>query len=474
MEHYAKVQNVNTVLPQQKFTSHARLDRWSPPWVVVTALIVAFGLFLTLDMVEHSYFGDLTKEQLRAFHFFRGFIATAGGMFVTWLIMRRKETVLIGLRNNFEEALVQRTAQLNGALLSEEQQRIRLDAILSSMAEALVELTDEGLIKSVNDEFERLLGVKRSQVIGTPATDFFVRFASNAGEVSLAHAVLEWHKHRTGAATYEHPNGARLILHWACSPMRIKAQTLGAVVTFVDLTETCRLREDLLCQREDFLGVINHRLRTPVIANLRANVLLLEGAFGALSAEQRKLVEAMRENSQDIDRLLKMLMDIYRYKNNHKTLQREVHSASTLIEECLSHLESKAKDRKLVFTTKLPTPDVLINVDKSEFIKLLSHLAENAVKHARETISVSAGVYDKHFAVVVEDDGPGIASEDIPRLFNRFYQVSAKGQYSAVTGTGLCLCAEIVRAHEGQLACDSKPGSGTRFTISLKPVSHRH
>lgn len=464
---------MNTVFSQQKVGSPGRLDRWSPPWVVVTALIVAFGLFLGLDMVEHKYFADLTKEQLRAFHFLRGFIATAGGMFVTWLIMRRKEAVLIALRNNFERALTQRTAQLNGALVSEEQQRIRLNAILSSMAEALIELNDEGLIKSVNDEFERLLGVNRSQVIGTPATDFFIRFASNSGEVSLAQAVLEWHKHRTGAAAYEHPNGSRFILHWACSPMRINAETLGAVVTFVDLTERCRLQEDLLCQREDFLGVINHRLRTPVLANIRANVLLLEGAFGALSGEQRQLVEAMRENSQDTDRLLTMLMDIYRYKNNHKNLQRENYSASILIEECVWQLESKLEDRKLVATTKLPTSDVLIYVDKPEFIKLLNHLAENAVKHARRTISVSANVYENQMEIVVEDDGTGIASEDIPRLFNRFYQVSAKGHYSAVTGTGLCLCAEIVRAHDGQLSCYSKLGSGTRFTIALKTVSSK-
>jgi two-component system sensor histidine kinase ResE len=459
---------VNTAFSRRKIASHSRLDQWSPPRVVLSALFVAFALFLGLDLLEHKYFADLTREQLRAFHFLRGFVATAGGMLVTWFIMRRKETVLITLRNHFEDALMHRTAELNGALVSEEQQRLRLDAILSSMAEALIELNDEGLIKSVNDQFECLLGVKRSQVIGEPAAAFLVRFTGTADQVPLAKAALEWHKHHTGSATYDHPSGQRLVFHWACSPMRINADTVGAVITFVDLTERCRLQEDLLCQREDFLGVINHRLRTPVLANIRANLLLLDGAFGTLSAEQRQLVEAMRENSQDIDRLLNTLMDIYRYKNHHKTLQCEPHAASTLIEESVSHLESKLRERNLVLEMQLPPKEVLVKVDKGEFVKLLSHLADNAVKHARGKICASANVYGECLEIVIEDDGAGIPAEDIPRLFDRFYQISAQGQYSAVTGTGLCLCAEIARAHHGRLSCNSKLGSGTRFTVTLK------
>lgn len=463
---------VSTVLFQQtaigKKGHEESVDRWSPPVVVVTALLVAFVLFLSLEIIEQSLFAELTRQQLRAFHFLRGFVATAGGMFFTWMIMRKKEAQLVELRNGVAQTLSIRTEELNEVLHSQEQQRTKLDAILASMAEALIEINEEGLIQSLNDEFERKLGIERKGVIGTTASEFFLQFIASTGETSLAQASLEWNKPRTGTATYEHPNGQHLVFHWACSPIRINAQTLGAVVTLVDLTERCRLQDDLSCQREDFLSVINHRLRTPVLANIRANVLLLEDAFGALTDQQRQLVQAMRDNSEDIDRLLTMLVDIYRYKNNHKQLQKEVHSAKMLIEDSLRRIQPKVQQRNFALSVALPADDLPVKVDKQEFLKLLGHLADNAVKHARSTISISAHLYEEQVHIVVEDDGVGISSEDIPRLFNRFYQVSSSGSYSAVTGTGLCLCAEIARAHDGRLSCSSEPKVGTRFTVTLK------
>lgn len=382
--------------------------------------------------------------------------------------MRRKEAQLVALRNSVEQTLSIRTAELNEVLHSQEQQRMKLDAILASMAEALIEVNKEGLIQSVNDEFERKLGIERKDVIGRTASEFFLQFAASPSETSLAQASLEWNKPRTGTATYERHYGQRLVFHWACSPIRINAQTVGAVVTLVDLTERCRLQDDLSCQREDFLGVINHRLRTPVLANIRANVLLLEDAFGALSDQQRQLVEAMRDNSEDIDRLLTMLVDIYRYKNNHKQLQKEIHSAKTLIENSLRRIQAKVRQRNFTLSVTLPADDLLVAVDEQEFLKLLGHLADNAAKHARSKISISAHLDDEQVHIVVEDDGAGISAEDIPRLFNRFYQVSASGSHSAVTGTGLCLCAEIARAHNGRLSCSSEPNLGTRFTVTLR------
>lgn len=452
---------------QKDLKTGVRLDRLPPAAVMAVALVLAFLVFVCLDCLEQTFLNDFTVQQMRAFHFVRGFLATAGGMSFVWLIMRRKEIILKGLRDKFAQALEERTLELNKALTDRERQRERLDAILASMADGLIEMNEFGTVMSVNRGFERQLGLTQTHLLEKKATDLAALFASAPGSMSILEALANPGVAHADEAFYEHPSGKRLILHWTCAPINSDFAEKGVVLTFTDLTETRRLQEDLSFQREDFLSVINHRLRTPVLANIRANALLLENAFGALSNEQQQIVRAMQDNSQDIDRLLNMLMDICRYKNNHKVLRRERHSVASLVEESVSHLRKKVEARRLTLNVHDGAINAKLRVDRQELLKLLGHLSDNAVKHARSSVTFSADVEDGKVQFSIRDDGTGLAQEDIPQLFTRFFQLSSGGRYAPVTGTGLCLCAEIARAHGGHLSCESEPGTGTCFILKL-------
>ncbi|HNB24041.1 MAG TPA: ATP-binding protein [Candidatus Melainabacteria bacterium] len=129
-------------------------------------------------------------------------------------------------------------------------------------------------------------------------------------------------------------------------------------------------------------------------------------------------------------------------------------------------MKLKASEKHLCLDIQVAT-DLIVEADTKELAKLLHHLMENAIKFARSRVVVSAAIIGHELAISIEDDGTGIAGEDLPHIFDRFYLLSSQGNFSAMTGIGLCLCAEIVRAHNGQIKCDSRPGQGTKFTVLL-------
>lgn len=227
------------------------------------------------------------------------------------------------------------------------------------------------------------------------------------------------------------------------------------------------LKAALLQQHEDFLAVLNHRLRTPVLAAHRIVSLLLEGQFGKLNQGQEEVVSLLNDNLAEIDRLTLMIMDIYRYRSSSKLLNMTEVEISNIV----SRVFSSRKKAKIPVVFNLENNNLSLWCDEREIFNMLSHLIDNAFKYARNSIKVSVHKNDAgQCTIAVEDDGVGIAEEDINDLFDRFYVMSSKGHYAPVTGAGLCLCAEIAKAHGGKITCTSIPGKSTRFEVSLPAV----
>ena len=222
----------------------------------------------------------------------------------------------------------------------------------------------------------------------------------------------------------------------------------------------------LINQREDFVLALKLRLMTPVQAIQKTLTHLLEDAYGELTPPQKEIVNLTIENNRDLDRLLVMLVALYRYQNGKLMLQKKMHKLLDLIdikEDEFLH----AKKKNINLSLQNPFADIELECDIDEARKVIGHLVDNAVKHARSNVSVCCEVKNQFAYIKVHDDGPGIAPEDVESLFKRFYYVSNHGKYSAGTGVGLCLCAEIAKAHDGTLTCESAIGHGAKFTLSL-------
>lgn len=231
-----------------------------------------------------------------------------------------------------------------------------------------------------------------------------------------------------------------------------------------------KAQTDLLNLREDFLAVMSHRLRTPILANERTVSLLLGGDFGTINPQQRQILSHLLENNRELDRLVRTLVDIYKYKNGVKelcTAEQDPISAMILV---IESMRSSAESRGIKLENRLVGKNCVIKCDIEEIAVCVSHIVQNAIRHARSNVVIDASADGPFLDITVVDDGPGVCAADRATIFDRFFVNSANGKYSAQTGTGLCLCAEVAKAHGGTLECASELGKGATFKLRLPLV----
>jgi len=234
-----------------------------------------------------------------------------------------------------------------------------------------------------------------------------------------------------------------------------------------------RMSRSVVQQREDFLRALKLRLSTPAMASHRALTHLLEGEYGELTTEQKQVVGLLADNCSELQHQLLMLVDLYRYQTGDVDLRLRTWTLDKLLRELETRLTVPATGNRLAVRYEAGDGGVAVECDFSELSRLFQHLLDNASTFARSEVTIKGTwLPAAHAAVIaVEDDGPGIPPEDLPRLFQGFQYVSETGKYYAGATVGLCLCAEIARAHGGTIAYESAPSGGARFVVSLPVIA---
>jgi two-component system phosphate regulon sensor histidine kinase PhoR len=244
----------------------------------------------------------------------------------------------------------------------------------------------------------------------------------------------------------------------------LRGDDRGYLVVFQDLTRLHQLQT----VRQDFISNISHELRTP-IASLRALVeTLSDGALEDSEAAHRFL----RHMEVEVDALSQMvqeLLDLARIESGKASLQLTKTAPLALFRRAVERLQMQATRAQLTLqiteTTELPA----VYVDGSRVEQVLTNLIHNAIKFTppKGSICVSAAANDSHTLLVkVVDTGVGIAPEDLPRVFERFYKAD-RSRSGGGTGLGLAIAKHIVQAHNGRIWVESRVGKGSTFYFTL-------
>jgi two-component system phosphate regulon sensor histidine kinase PhoR len=241
-----------------------------------------------------------------------------------------------------------------------------------------------------------------------------------------------------------------------------------------DLTEQERL--DRL--RSDFIANASHELRTP-LASLLGFIDTLQGAAKNDVNAQQRFLAIMGKQAERMARLIDNLLSLSRVEmRQHLRPQAHIDLAETL-RHVLATLEPLAAAARVTVHMDPVTPPAIILGDRDELVQVFSNLLQNAMKYGRTDgnvwISVTPLVEGgaRRFAVSVRDDGPGIASEHLPRLTERFYRAGANGGEKAGTGLGLAIVKHAVARHRGELRISSTVGEGSTFTVLLNEAPPR-
>jgi two-component system, OmpR family, sensor histidine kinase KdpD len=214
------------------------------------------------------------------------------------------------------------------------------------------------------------------------------------------------------------------------------------------------------------LRTVSHDLRTPLTAILTAGSALVEGELSR--ADRQELGEAIVEEAERLTALFEKLLDLSRLQADAAEPKRQWCSVEEVLRETADALDPERTRFRLSIDTNLP----LVRADAAQLERAFANLFENAARYSgAKPVSVRARVVGERLMVRVVDRGPGIAGEELTRIFEAFYQAPGKRTGHKGSGLGLAIVKGFIEANGGRVWAESLPGQGTSFVVAL-PVEH--
>jgi two-component system phosphate regulon sensor histidine kinase PhoR len=240
----------------------------------------------------------------------------------------------------------------------------------------------------------------------------------------------------------------------------------GAVAVLHDISE----KERSETTRRDFVANVSHELRTPLTCITGYVETLLDDQ--SVSSQTREFLMIILKNASRMNRLTEDLLALASVESGDYKLRLQKIKASTLVEEAVGSLAGLVIDSELNLEVGEAT-DEPVMADLDALSQVFGNLVENAMKYGKAGGRVRVGARQQEAMVefYVQDFGPGIAYEHLPRIFERFYRVDkARSRESGGTGLGLAIAKHIVHAHGGDIRCESELGFGATFLFRLPRV----
>ena len=223
--------------------------------------------------------------------------------------------------------------------------------------------------------------------------------------------------------------------------------------------------------KNDFLAVMSHELRTPLNAIIGYGSLLRDGIPDPATPGQHKQIERIGASAKHLLALIDEVLTLSRLELGRERITPTTIGVATLVEEAAAMMEPEARKKGLTLLIDVPEPDVTTVTDAGKLRQALVNLLGNAVKftdHGEVIIRARADTAVDEVVFEVVDTGIGISEEDLPRVFDAFWQVDqAPTRRVGGTGLGLHVTRRLVRLLGGDVSAQSVPGEGSCFTIRV-------
>ncbi|MCE1228507.1 MAG: ATP-binding protein [Firmicutes bacterium] len=347
-------------------------------------------------------------------------------------------------------------ASLSKALAQLRAERDLLDDILSGMQEGVLVVDAKDRVIHANPALRAML-LLGHDAIGKPLLEAI----RNADLVEILG------KARTtgGTASSEvELSGLKPMRMWV-EAMPMRGESGNLLLVLVDVTQLRQLESI----RRDFVANASHELRTPV-ASMRSAAETLRSALDDPSASAM-FIDMIERNASRLQQLVDDLLDLSRIESREFRLQPERVDLRAFAGHMRRTYASIAHERDINLEPIAPEgPDVFAQADRKALEQVMGNLLDNALKYCPKGSTVRIQLQaEKDFArITVEDNGPGIPPQHLPRLFERFYRVDAgRSRELGGTGLGLAIVKHLTEAMGGHTLVESQPGAGSRFSFTL-------
>ncbi len=235
-----------------------------------------------------------------------------------------------------------------------------------------------------------------------------------------------------------------------------------------------RKLQELDDMKAEFLAHVSHELRTPLASIREGTQLLLDEVPGPLSQEQRETLRIIMDSSERLIHLISTLLDLSKMEAGMMEYRIAPTDLTRIAETSVNKVRLLAEGKRIRILTETPPGRLWVPADGPRLEQVLDNLLSNALKFSPEGATVNLHMEpDARTGVIrisVSDTGPGISAEDLPHIFERFYQGRMQARPAvAGSGLGLALAKKVVEAHGGQIWVESDLGKGTavRFILPL-------
>lgn len=342
--------------------------------------------------------------------------------------------------------------------------RFQLASIVESSDDAIIGWSPDLRIVSWNPGAERIYGYTAAEILGRP----FPILLPAGRQDEARHLVerLQRGEHLQNYETVrERKDGRPIDVSVTVSATRDEA---GRITGFSTIARDITERKAIERLKDEFIATVSHELRTPLTA-IRGHVeLILDGEAGPVTPLQRQFLGVAIQNTDRLAALINDLLDVEKIEAGKMQIRQEPVDVAVILREVVATFRLEAERKGLGFREEI-ADRLVVTGDRDRLIQVFANLVSNAIKYTSHgEVGVRASRRDGRVAVVVHDTGIGIAAEDRPQLFTKFFRSSDTAVRDAGgTGLGLVIVKGIVERHGGSIELDSEKGSGSRFTVLL-------
>jgi len=410
-------------------------------------------------------------------------VADISGENVAYVVSYGRAPFLTNLRHAYLLNLTLATLALAGLFLLSlrllnahttlQQEKSHLQTVNDTIADGLYVMDREGRIVQINPAFTDILGFQADETLGRIGHDLF-HVHDDGDRLPLQEcpivAATSGNRVYSGEAQFRHKNGTLLTVELACKPISSQSHITGSVTAFRDISERKAAQQRLQESdriKSEFIATASHELRTP-LAVIQGYVELLRDSDN-LGPEQMQEFEAIiYEKAVALEKIIDDLLDVSHIETGRPIcLELESIDIVQQLKRLADHFQKEADAHRV--SANLPRSEVLLRLDRFKFNQALENLLTNAIKFspADSEITVTGELLADRFLVTIADQGVGIAPDQLPYIFDKFFRVDTSDTAVSGFGLGLYLVKRIIEAHQGSIRVESTPGRGTSFFITL-------
>lgn len=350
------------------------------------------------------------------------------------------------LGKNFNDIADQLQIKINEVV----EKQTRIESILRSMESGVIAVDNNDIVIAINPYAEKVFGIKKN-IVGDPLVDYITDYDINKFLIE------------------EGMDKVIKILYPIERNLKIKKaniingiEKIGKVITIQDITDLKKLE----LMRTQFVANVSHELKTP-LTSIKGFAETLR--YVKDEETRGKFLDIIDKESERLSRLINDILVLANIESN-VAFQRDEFLPGIVIEDVINMVKKIAYNKGINLEYNDDNQELILG-DSDRFFQLVLNLVENGIKYSEKGSCVKIMSYSKcgYYYLEVRDNGIGIPSEDLPRIFERFYRVD-KSRKQGGTGLGLAIVKHIVKTFNGDISVKSELGKGTTFLVEIKYI----